>query len=494
METTHRDNESSINSFRYYGRKFRVLLIPGGMWLCGKVLGFKKTRNAKNESFTLIAEMEPAGSYRKGVLVRRGGRIALVVQGTENATTCSLLHSDGHCTKNACTSHYNRADGMVEFTIKSMNVQGGGLVTAEQLGLGDTMLSFEWLESAKPKRDGDLSDAPTLEPAWKDTIHRDRCHSYAQFMIQFKEQRQTVDVYTAGKQFYLSFMPSGLNLRCVPMVLFPHIMAVLLRQMGHADRNTVQSMTHALFDVFHDKAWTSQCTDLVFLCADSCPKMNAPSSEKRAVDNTMWMSMWNALFLLSQWYSQIDDNETALRHLQEAVEWVQSADCLTEERAEYFLSIASHNLACGYMAVGHITAAFENLERAIQLCPIAEDRVRSIREARRLRLHAQSWIGTSGTLTPFETQPPTIDKAFDVCCNCGRSKPIHVCAGCGMTSYCGSECQAVHWKAVHRHTCFFLPEQATDELKENRCTSAADVPNKNHHTNKEFDRESENSS
>ena len=120
--------------------------------------------------------MEPAGSYQKGVLVRRGHRVALVAGFTGNAiATCSLLHPDGHSTKNACISHYSLAGGIVKFSIKSMNVEGGGLATSQQLGLGDTLLSFEWLESAKRKRYVDLTDAPGLEPTPKDTtIERSR--------------------------------------------------------------------------------------------------------------------------------------------------------------------------------------------------------------------------------------------------------------------------------------------------------------------------------
>ena len=157
--------------------------------------------------------------------------------------------------------------------------------------------------------------------------------------------------------------------------------------------------------------------------------------------------MWNALFLLAQLYSQIDENEMALRYLQEAVEWVQGA--------EYYLSVAAHNLARGYVAVGHIAAAFDNLERAIQLCPNEKE---SIREARRLRVHAQSWIGTSGTLTPFEKRLPTgdglveDDEAFDVCGYCGQSNPMHVCAGCGMTGwYATPSCTLENGAPTHLH-------------------------------------------
>lgn len=37
------DFDEYVDSLRYYGRKFRVLLRPEGAWLQGKVLGFRKT-------------------------------------------------------------------------------------------------------------------------------------------------------------------------------------------------------------------------------------------------------------------------------------------------------------------------------------------------------------------------------------------------------------------------------------------------------------------
>ena len=430
--------------------------------------------------FTLIAEMEPAGSYQTGVLVRRGGRAPLVVQ-SMGISVFSLLSADGSRTENACICHYSLVGGSVEFTIECMNVQGGGVATSKQLGLGDTLLSFEWLESAKPKRYVDTTGIPAFEPALKDTIQRHRSYSFLQFMIQFKEQRQDDDVYTVGKTFYLDFLQGVLvepfklmeSLHYVPMILFPHIMAALLRDMGRAKRNIVQSMARALFDVFYDKDWTCQCKELILLCrVDDDLKAKLFPSEKQVIEKTMWMSMWNALFLLSQWYSGVDDNETALRYLHDAVEWVQGTDCLKEQDAKYYLSIAAHNLARGYVDVGHIAAAFDNLERAFDLCPNMKKA--HIREARRLRKHARNWIGTSGTLTPFETQRPPgycrldDDEAFDLCRNCGESDPIHACAACGMTNYCGSQCQAVHWKAVHQHTCLFLPEKGTDGPNEKR--------------------------
>jgi hypothetical protein len=33
------------------------------------------------------------------------------------------------------------------------------------------------------------------------------------------------------------------------------------------------------------------------------------------------------------------------------------------------------------------------------------------------------------------------------------TKSLHLCAGCKLVRYCGRECQAAAWRAVHKHTC-----------------------------------------
>lgn len=64
---------------------------------------------------------------------------------------------------------------------------------------------------------------------------------------------------------------------------------------------------------------------------------------------------------------------------------------------------------------------------------------------------------------------------FTTCRNCRKppaeGKKIYKCTGCGITGYCGKDCQRVHWREVHKTECKALQEithveMDTDELTE----------------------------
>jgi hypothetical protein len=77
---------------------------------------------------------------------------------------------------------------------------------------------------------------------------------------------------------------------------------------------------------------------------------------------------------------------------------------------------------------------------------------------------ACTYTGSKGNVQPTTAPAP---------------KPLQLCSGCKLVRYCGRECQAAAWRAVHRHTCkLYAAAQKHDADESRKLAADADVNDK----------------
>ena len=437
------------------------------------IVFFSRT-NTSESRWELVADIEPASIFAKGVLVQHKdwlpGNPFLVhlveptqTNTTTTTTTVTLLMSDGRTLPFQGLQKLALVGGRFEFSLVKLNTQGGATLrsTAPLVGLQGTLLSLEWLEEV-PDNLLNLDKTMQLVSQAPTDLQASRLDTLRNLTREVCEQRRDfagVSLIAVGQRLYHPIVSSQIHepdklretLLTLPFVLFNPLLLPSLTKMKRQDREIVRVWLNVAFECFNDRVWTTQCKGLVLL------GIEGDGDDEEKLHTQMFMAMFNFLNTIGKWFASQGEYPAST--------WCHDKN-LALSAANCNDDCMAHSLefsAKAHGRHGNTLAAFRCLEQAMAIQP-TESRMK---DAQALRASAKNQVGTSGYITPFYSRQVSTDDNGSVwqkheqdghcgvCAFCGRGEQKNVATCCRLVCYCNAACQKKHWVRVRKHTCLF---------------------------------------
>lgn len=362
--------------------------------------------------------------------------------------------SDGRFLHHQPQKNLTLVGGSFVFAVVHMNTHGGAILQSLQplVGVANTLLSMEWMDPVVEQGYLDFNaNHPSPRHDIPSGLGNRRVETLAQLTHQVSSRRGTC-LAAIGQQLYgalvneYMYQPEQLRhlLLHLPFVLYHDLLEPCLQKLTPDDVAVVHAWLNMVFEGFNDSVWTNQCQDLVLLQASR----TANSSDRDDVLRLqMFTVMYKLLTAMGQWFAKKTTEYRAALWCHEKALALSAAHGM-DNCVSYALDyLAQTNYRCDDML-----SAFLCLEQSMAMGP-TESRVR---HARAIRAAAKTWIGTSGTLTPFARVEKKNGKPLElVCASCGQANVRNRAGCCRLIYYCNKQCQKAHWVRVHRHTCLF---------------------------------------
>ncbi|KAL3909246.1 MAG: hypothetical protein SGILL_008162 [Bacillariaceae sp.] len=466
------------------GRAFRVLLVMQPqpreesntvVWIHGIVESWVNNIGI----LALNAELQPADSVAVGALVedpspdasnRRFDRgPGVVINMDENKEYCQVKLTLGHGTIKAKVEDLHLWGGPVEFAVKRMNVQGGGIVLPtrpdiETNNSRGTRMSLEWLEPVPEDWYCNVESAgrfrtetPNVEMGFVRKLRE-------QTIVMMNAMQNPVPILLALIKEHPTKI-SSIMYGC-PFLLYDQFTRDFVKDLEKKDAQLAKLVLEIGIALRCDEAWIRETLDRSKI-GDNFPNVeHVPAADHK--EYLVRRSYQNFLGCMSDGYfERVLEFRAAIWVLELAMESNETSPVRipVEERnwftANFLIALGDCKYRMGNIVAGNMDheKAIRMQEGAIDNSMCAGAATTSTRRFRRVwrddtllrnKKEVMYWKGTSGTMPPWLTLTPHVpDKMCPVCNKKAKKK----CAACHLICYCSAECQVKDWKAAHKKCC-----------------------------------------
>ncbi len=487
------------------GRKFEVLLVPfkknkEAVWVKAEVHSWEEHNNGPGDRFlkwNLNAKFTPDDStIGVGSLVTHP-----INQGGKEVTKCAAVvtkiyedeNDEGEkvimCDLTKCNASISFSerwavdglkpfDGIMNFHVYKMNVQGGGILSYNRLE--EEAFTMKWLDPELGTPDGRdgfkfwYFDPTQIKYDLTKLAKDDRVQQRRRDYLKKIEHCPTAMMGRGGLRTIIlkeSFerLKEGFTeekadtepflklLLCVPYMTYREIVGyyeVLYEndEIRHEKFGVSKADEGRLYDVFHsEEDWCLVFDALIkvgiYLHNDKDWQNTINKSFTFNIEedfvNTSLININNAI---GEWFERVEQFRAAI--------WCYTQN-LTVCEDDYVATLKC-NIALAHKMMGSFVEAHKNYEEAILLggkFPTSkEDKESVLHNAEGLQYEAKFWFGTSDHLPSFTSGSAPLE-ANTKCQSCQAEGATKSCSACHIVCYCNIDCQKEHWKKVHKRTC-----------------------------------------
>lgn len=404
----------------------------------------------------------------------------------ESEKLCTIQDANGTLSTKWKLSDLRPFNGNMEFHVRHMNVQGGGILShslgnRSHLAPNDAF-SMKWLDRVSEEEDGCWYFDPeqeNLDPA--EMVTCEEVQELRRNHIKMIDDNETGMLHHRGlrdnvfnmldkritdetqNKMLLLLKPFQEGLLSVPYLLYKEVFQHY-HQIYHAQAEggnsidlTKESWTLVFYSLIkigiylhRDTAWFKSNHKFEAWYVRYSGEMDGLTINQ-LVDHILY----NMTSKCGEWFEEVQEYRAGIWCYNHNLVAAQNWDLSFQNEVVQNSCIAAQ---LGYIALANkrmdnFVDAFKYYEQvltAAESLPGSEGFITNNKNNAKLLQNAcKGWFGTSGYITCWDPEIEDDDK----CSACGADGSTKKCSACRLVCYCSVNCQRNHWAKVHKHTC-----------------------------------------